>query len=84
MIASVVVVRVLGSVAVKEGMLVAPVAPVPTPVVCEALLQLKLKAPPVVPVAALSVIAACVAPVQDVVDRAVGSVVLIVMVGTTV
>ena len=70
---------------VKSGMLVAPVAPVPTPVVCVALLQLKVNEPPVapVPVAGLSAMAAWLPPLQVVVAEAAGAVAK-VTVGTTV
>jgi len=74
---------VLELVELNNGMLVTLVAPVPAPVWLVALLQVKLKVPPEVPVAGLRVTAACCAPVQLVVEAAVGAVVFKAILGAT-
>ena len=66
---------------IKDPMLVTPLAPVPTPVLLVALLQLKVKLPPVAALA--GVIVAWVPPLQDVVLAAVGAAFKVIF-GTTV
>ena len=84
LILSVTVVVLPALVEVNEEILVAPFAPEPAPVLLVLLAQLKLNGPPLVPAAAEGVMAACVVPLQLVVDVVVGAVALNAIVGTTV